>query len=280
MARFPGATQFPVRWWGFPTVRAPRRIKPTILLVVHITGNSRLPSALGEAQYSNRDGSGASFTFVTDRDGSIVQCLDPETETPWTNGDINRPNTSIPTVKAMVGSRYSPNEFCFATCENVGYEPNGHPITDKQKATLARLVAWASEKSGLPINRNTVIGHKDINSVTRSNCPTSGDIDKFLAGIIADAKAIVAGGSIAEEDPAVIQDLKDQIALLKHRIAFVREQRDHLEKELADAEAMIAELEPLAAENPKLHAIIGRLRSRVTDIKAKVAALAADVSDD
>lgn len=193
MSNFPGATQYPVRWFGYPVSGSPRSIKPTVLLVIHITGNSNLPSAIGEATYSNRDGSGASFTFVTNRDGSIVQCLQPETQTPWTNGDIMSPNTAIPTVKAMVGSAHNPNEFCFMTCENVGYEPSGNGITAAQKETLARLAAWGSKISGLPINRNTVLGHKDINSVTRANCPTSGDINTFIGGIVTRANQILGG---------------------------------------------------------------------------------------
>jgi len=198
VAQFPGATQYPVRWWGYPTVGAARRIKPTILLVVHITGNSRLPSALGEAQYSNRDGSGASFTFVTDRDGSIVQCLEPLTQTPWTNGDVNNPNMGILTVAAACdGNPYNMNEFCLATCENVGYGST-YPITAAQINTLGSLVAWLSRISGLPINRSTVLGHRDINSVDRYNCPTAGDLDSFLARVIAQAQQINSPSNIVE----------------------------------------------------------------------------------
>lgn len=189
MSTFAKATQYPVRWWGYP-LHGPRRIKPSVLLVVHITGNSKLPNALAEATYSNRDGSGASFTFVTNRDGSIVQCLQPETQTPWTNGDINQPNTAIPTVKAMVGSPYNPNEFCFMTCENVGYEP-GNPITTAQRQTLGELLAWGSKLSGLPINRSTVLGHRDINNVTRHNCPTSGNLEALLGDVIARGLAVL-----------------------------------------------------------------------------------------
>jgi len=189
MATFPSAIQFPVQWWGYP-LHGKRRIKPTIALVVHITGNSGLPPAINEAKYSNRAGSGASFTFVTNRDGSIVQCLDPDTQTPWTNGDIKSPNTTIPTVKAMVGSNYNPNEFCYATCENVGYEPT-YPLTNGQVATLVRLAAWASQQTGLPINRSTVLGHRDINSVTRYNCPTRWNLDALLGRIIDGANAIL-----------------------------------------------------------------------------------------
>ena len=277
MAKFPGATQYPVRWWGFPTVHAPRRIKPTILLVVHITGNSRLPSAEGEAAYSNRDGSTASFTFVTNRDGSIVQCLDPETETPWTNGDINDPNTRLSTIEAMNTAKYSANEYCWMTCENVGYEPNGHPITDAQVETLAQLTAWGSAQSGIPISRETVIGHRDINNVTRHNCPTSGNLGEFLDRIITRAKALMGA---AEEDPEMIEYYRDLAVKRLRRIKALEERRDALMAELAEAEDTIAALEEQVAANPDLRKVVRRLRARVADIKAKVAAMAADVADD
>lgn len=181
---FPGAVQYPVNKSSASV------LKPTVLLVVHITDNSALPNALGEAKYSNRDGSEASFEFVTNRDGSIVQCMDPLTQVAWTTGSLNAPNLALPTVKAMVGSSYGPNFFVFAQCENVGYEP-GNPLTAAQVATLSRLAAWASKLSGLPVNRNTILGHRDFNSVDRHDCPTSGDLEALLAKVIAGANAIL-----------------------------------------------------------------------------------------
>ena len=218
MSAFPGATSYPVRWWGFPNVGSPRRIKPTILLVVHITGNSAMPNALSEATYSNRDGSGASFSFVTNRDGSIVQCLDPS-QVPWTNGLVNQPNLALPTVKGLASSSYNANEYCLATCENVGYEP-GNPLTAAQVATLGRLVKWLSDLSGLPVNRLTVIGHRDIDSVTRHNCPTSGDLEALLARIIAaavGASAPAPGGDVTQGHPATYISKSGRVQLATNR---------------------------------------------------------------
>lgn len=286
MAKFPGAVQFPVRWWGFPTVHAPRRVKPTILLVIHQTGNSRLPSALGEAQFSNRDGSGASFTFVNDRDGKTVQCLDPVTQVAWTNGDVNQPNLSLPTVKAAVASGKSVNEWCFATAENVAYDVRPErraPITDAQKETLAQIAAWGHKITGLPINRNTVIGHADINSVSRKFCPTAGDLDRFLGGIIERAKEIAEGG----EDPTVIEELKAALAECKEvaarrwrrivallgKVKSLTAEIDSLEAELTAAEA-----EAQTAAEWRIRA--RSLRNRLSAVKAKVAGLSEDVADD
>lgn len=174
--------------FGYPSRGAARRIRPTVLAVVHITGNSRLPSALAEAQYSARAGSGASFTFVMNRNGTVVQCLHPESQTPWTNGDLTQP--VHPVTRDMLGKPYNANEYCFLTVENVGYNP-GYPITRQQIDSLAKLIAWGSKKSGLPINSNTVLGHRYFNSVGRWNCPTPGDLADFLDEIIRKANAIL-----------------------------------------------------------------------------------------
>lgn len=189
MSLFPGNSAVYLHGnYGYPYRGNPRRIKPTVLLVAHITGNSRMPSALAEAQYSAREGSAASFTFVTNRNGTVVQCLHPETQTPWTNGDLNNPMTAV--TRAMVGKPYNANEYCFMTVENVGFDP-GYPVTDAQIETLAQLAAWGSKVSGLAVNRLTVLGHRDFNSVTRWNCPTPGDLNTFLTRIINRANAIL-----------------------------------------------------------------------------------------
>lgn len=180
--------------WGYPYRGSTRRIKPTVLLVVHITGNRNLPSAMAEVQYSARSGSGASFTFAVNRNGTVVQALHPETQVPWTNGDLRSP--THPVTKAMVGSTFNANEFCLATVENVGYDP-GYPITSQQIESVANLCVWLSKISGLPINSNTVLGHRYFNSIGRYNCPTPGDLAAFLGRIIARANEIVQEETMA-----------------------------------------------------------------------------------
>lgn len=278
--KFPGAVEYPVRWWGFPTVHAARRIKPVVLLVVHETGNSNLPSALGEATYSNRDGSGASFTFCNNRDGTPVQCLDPVTQVPWTNGDVKSPT---PRVKALMDKYpgYNFNELCFMTAENVAYLDRD-PITAKQKETLAQEAAWGSKISGIPVNRDTVLGHRNINTETRWNCPVPGDLGAFLDGIIARANEI-----LQEEDPEVIADLQAQLADMTQKRdtwkARAKERRDTIEGLEADIEDLTnqlnsAVLSPEDADHlrGRIHHLIDRLHT----IKDKIEAVAADVADD
>jgi hypothetical protein len=164
---FPGARYFQSPNYGYPTVRAPRRIKPTILAVIHIADS--MTSAESQTRWSFSTNS-KSWTFMLDRNGEAVQSLDPVTQTAWTNGLVQSPDTSNPLIAAAAGSSYNFNEFCFLTIENVGM-PHSDPITPAQEATIRRILAWGSKLSGIPISRKTVIGHYQVDGVSRRNCP-------------------------------------------------------------------------------------------------------------
>ena len=201
MSIYPGAYTY---YWN-TRATAPRRIRPNILAAIHITGNSALPSAVAEAKYANRVGSGASFTFVTNRNGTVVQCLQPETQVPFTNGSWRGQNMGLSTVAYDSTHGIGANDSTFLTIENVGFEWS-YPITAAQIEAIAKIVAWGSKRSGLPINRTTVLGHRDYNSVTRYYCPTGGSLNTLLNKIIARAQQINAGS--APPAPAPSTDTK------------------------------------------------------------------------
>ena len=169
---------------------SPRRVKPFILAAIHITGNWQLPSALQEANYSNRIGSGASFHFVVNRNGSVVQCADPVTRVAWTNGSWRNPNWNLSTVVKAVTQGYGANDATFMTIENVGYEP-GHSLTAAQVEADAKLIAWGRKVSGIGVGRVTILGHRDYDSVGRYYCPTSGNLSYLLGRITTRATQIL-----------------------------------------------------------------------------------------
>lgn len=172
---FPGATLRPTDYYGYPNVSSPRRIKPTILGVIHGTDGYNIP----------KPGATKSWTFVVDRNGSIYQFLDPITQTPWTNGDVKTPDLTNPLVKAAARSGYNFNEFCFLTIENVCYISGGERLTSAQLAADHRILEWGSKLSGLPLDRAHVIGHYQVNSETRNNCPTvPADRTRVFNGVI------------------------------------------------------------------------------------------------
>lgn len=148
--------------------------------VIHITGNYRLPSAAGEVGWRVNDPAlQNSATFFVDRDGGIWQALgDPLRMAPWANGDVSSPDLGNPRISAVVRDNVNANMRTILAIENVGFEgvrPDGTrlsaPITAAQVAANARLIRYYHAKAGVPVNRQTVIGHYQLNSTGRANCP-------------------------------------------------------------------------------------------------------------
>ena len=179
--RFPGAVQHPSAYYGYPFVGSPRRIKPTILGVIHTTETTGVP--FPSAAHS--------WTFSVERNGTVHQFLDPVTQTPWTNGDVMNPDPAM--VKNMNLAKYNANEYCFLTIENVNRIADGQRLTQAQLDAGHAIMVWASKLSGLPIDRQRVVGHYQFNGKTRINCPTvPSDRDRVFNGII---KPITTGRS-------------------------------------------------------------------------------------
>ena len=188
MSVFPGVYTF----YQNTRATANRRVKPHILAAIHITDNYALMSAMNEAIYSNRYGTGASFTFVNNRNGSTVQCLHPEWQIPFTNGSWLNPNRNLWTVNHALQYGIGANDSTFMTIENVGSESIGnYGLTNEQIEKCARLIAHGSKLTGIKPNRATVLGHRDYDSVNRMYCPTRYDLNYLLARIINRANVLL-----------------------------------------------------------------------------------------
>lgn len=184
---FPGAILHPSRYFGYPFVGSTRRIKPTILGVVHTTETSSVPFP----RYVVRDGKvvdAASWTFSVERDGTVHQFYDPVIAAPWTNGDLQRYDSTNPLIAAAAGSAYNFNEFCFLTIENVNRIFAGERLTDAQLDANRRIMQWGAELSGLPMDRRHVIGHYQVNGIDKVRCPTvPTDRDRVFGAVLATA---------------------------------------------------------------------------------------------
>lgn len=267
---FPGAKLVQLKEFGYP--KGSLRYPPSTaraFSVIHITGNSDLPSAEGEASWRRDDPSDQnSATFFVNRDGSVVQCLsDPLHMAPWANGDVNKPDLSNRRIASVVADGINANVRTLVAIENVGFEP-GAPLTKAQEKACADIIRYYHNRAGVPINRVTVVGHYQLNSVTRPNCPAR---DKSVID------RIVSLASSEEEDPEVIAELERVRAMLetcrersaRYHGALLAAERDlaSVEAELADASA------DLAHANERRAA----LRGRIAAIKQTVATAAAQV---
>jgi hypothetical protein len=194
--------------YGFPTRGAERRVKPVALACIHITGNERTAAyddlhaaAKAERDYANRANSGGpSAHLYVARDGWAIRAINAVKHAAWSNGDIRSPITTNPGVRrvlALVDRGFNANEAYWEEIENLGYGSQ-YPITAAQKQADAEIIAARSVASGLPINRETVHGHWEINSVTRWSCPSPSH-EPFLNDVIARANALVAPPEPIEE---------------------------------------------------------------------------------
>lgn len=207
--------------YGFPRGQE-RRVEPWVLICIHISGNSRtarMPIGIGsgtgtraEVAYMARDRRwssdspdyGNSAHDYVARDGSVLACI-PTRYAAWNNGDIARPNTSLSSIKRILRERrekgHNPNEAYHREIECTGSFPN-LPLTGEQRETVAYLIARDSIATGLPISRETVHIHADIDGVDRLNCPFSArSREEQVAALITRARAIKALIKDPQPDP-------------------------------------------------------------------------------
>lgn len=139
-------------------------------------------------------------TFFVNRDGSVVQLLaDPARMAPWTNGVWEQPDFTNRRLAACYQAGVNPNLRSLITVENVSLEP-GYPITEAQEAATARLIAHYHARLGVPVTRETVIGHYQITSINRPNCPARDKtvLDRIVALAQSGGDAVKIKGQILE----------------------------------------------------------------------------------
>lgn len=197
--------------YGFPRGKM-RRIKPVVLAVIHQTGNSSnlgLTAADNEQHYANRVGSGgpsAHLYLGRSAAADSVWALSFMSYAAWSNGDLVNPVVTNPGVAKLIALKargYNANEGVYLEIECIA-DPGANPVTTWQREELARHIANASIKTGLPINSSTVLGHYQINTVDRARCPFPvATRAKLLAALIARANAIKTA-KLAPPPPVVV----------------------------------------------------------------------------
>ncbi len=110
--------------------------------------------------------------FVLGKNGEVTQLI-PLDKAAWTQGVVKNP--THPYVKAHPD--VNPNQYCISIeCEGFWKDTKGK-LTDKALDTAVELtkhiVSEVKRIYGvtIPIDREHIIGHCEINSVTRPHCP-------------------------------------------------------------------------------------------------------------
>lgn len=135
-------------------------------VVLHITDGDSADSAVG---WFHDARSGVSAHYVYDGARRVAYRVVSEGDTAWANGLINRPNIGLAAVRRWVQQGINPN------LETVSIEKTGRPArgwTAVELEDVRGLVRDICARHGLTPGPETVIGHKDIDSVNRARCPS------------------------------------------------------------------------------------------------------------
>jgi N-acetyl-anhydromuramyl-L-alanine amidase AmpD len=153
--------------------RAGRAIEAVVL---HVTDGD---TAAGTLSWFRSPASQVSAHYVVDRDGTVYRAV-READTAWANGVVRQPNLANPLIAGWARSGLNPNLV------TVSIEAVGRPATPwpaAQHAAVAELIADICRRRQLPIDRTHIIGHYQLDSLTRPRCPglTAEDWDALIA---------------------------------------------------------------------------------------------------
>ncbi len=165
----------------------------------------------GAYEWFNNSASNASAHYMVGKNGVIWQFVADE-DTAWHAGGVNQPRW------ALLKPRINPNLYTIGI-EHEGF--TGEKWTKEMYEASGELIAMLCSKYQIPLDRNHIIGHNQINSVTRSRCPGDGvDLDKLIE--IAKTKS---------DDPMVVKELNEKIASLEERVNSLEEKNSDLEND-------------------------------------------------
>src|SRR3990167_785109 len=143
-------------WKPVPNFEKGRKGHKPEIICLHIGDGTK------EQIYSEFLNAEKSSHYCVNKDGSVWQFVLDE-NTAWTNWDIKAPTSEVVISKGKL----NPNTYSLSI-EHEGY---GHTdINAIQYNTTIQLVKELCQKWNIPINRKYIIGHREINSVTKT-CP-------------------------------------------------------------------------------------------------------------
>ncbi|WP_339060108.1 N-acetylmuramoyl-L-alanine amidase [Tepidibacillus marianensis] len=146
------------------------------MIVCHITEGSYA----GAVSWLCNPDAQASAHFVVAQDGRITQLVQL-TDSSWCNGTSTDPSSKVYYGKsslAAVRERKTNANYYTVTIEHEGiWAKTKGKLTDAQLAATIELIAWIRSEVKriygveIPLDREHIVGHYQINPVTKPNCP-------------------------------------------------------------------------------------------------------------
>ena len=130
-------------------------------VVLHITADSKRGQAVS---HFKNPVSGVSANYVIEKNGDIFKCVDPLNKA-YHCGEVHEPTAKIYYDKGSV----NPNLYL------IGVEcvSSGEPLTIEQYTSLMWLLKELNDTFNIVLDRYHVIGHYELDSVTRKNDPVA-----------------------------------------------------------------------------------------------------------
>lgn len=146
--------------FGYPRGNSGRNGHKIIAIVNHVGGGT----AASNISWIMNPDSTASYNYYVKKDGGIIQFVE-ESNAAWSNGAVREPSWKH--LKQGV----NPNLYT-VTIAREGH--NHHEPTKAQYDAILYLNKMLSDKYDIPIDRDHIIGHYQIDSVNRWFCPGRG----------------------------------------------------------------------------------------------------------
>ncbi len=168
--------------------------KPEII-VVHISDGS-LPSM---TSWFSTPVSQASAHYAVGKDGSILQYVE-EDKKAWHSGRVNNPTFKL------YKKGLNPNLYTIGI-ENEGYDLSLAP--EKQLNSLSKLIKDVATRWNIPIDRDHIIGHYQVDGINRVNCPSPDH--SILDKIVLRVRALDNSNNQKDKILKKIEELKELI---------------------------------------------------------------------
>jgi N-acetyl-anhydromuramyl-L-alanine amidase AmpD len=136
-------------------------------IVLHVTGPG---SMAGMASWFRNPASQVSATFGIGKNGEVQQYVEVG-DSAWHAGILNRPDLTNPLIAEWVNDGINPNR-CTVGIELLLGGP-AEPLSDypAMQASLVKLLDWLHETTGVPLDKVHVMGHNQIDGVSRATDP-------------------------------------------------------------------------------------------------------------
>lgn len=153
---YPGAT-----WWNHSPNSSPRRDGDKVqYFVVHHAADTNSVETQRD-RFMRANDRNVSPNWLIGKDGSVSEIVPPDKYRAWTTGQFDYNAVTVET-------------------QNTSGNPNWG-ISEESHVAIAKLVAWASKRYGFPIDRQHVLGHREVPNVPATACPgPSMNLDKIV----------------------------------------------------------------------------------------------------